>query len=1699
MGVRPRGPAVLDAYRREGLSAGGRPAMPELVADLLARCFQERPEDRPRDLVEVVSGLRAAWEQVAGRPYPRREPRGGRGSADALSNRAVSLVDLGRAAEAATLWRRALEAEAQHVEATYNAGLAAWVEGRMTDPELLHRLEESCASHATSSRAAQLLGRVHLALGQGPEALAELERAAALGRTEELDRDVAAARVGAPPPLRTVRGLQGPVAALALSPDGRTVAAGSGAEVRLWDAATGQLVRTLSVPDGPVRSLALLPDGRFLVMGVENGPLAVWDLGSGRQARAWTRHAGFATSLAVVPGGRLVASGGSDRVVRLWDPASGRIVHEMAGHEDAVTAVAVGAKHLASASRDGTVRVWALEDGRCLGTLRGHQGRVLAVALDEAQARLVSAGEDATVRDWGLHSRETVRVYRSHGQPVLAVALSADGGRIVSGSADRTVRAFEAAGERLSSFARLDGAVHALALAPEGTCWAGHGAMVSALPAHRLHLPAAALCRPASASEEEARASSVEARLEDARRSLAAGDLPTAVSLARRARTVPGHERSEATLAVWDDLCARLPRQALQSAWEDARLEGHEDQVLAVAVDEAGSRALTAGLDATVRLWDLTSRRHEATLSGHDGAVTSVAFAGAGRAVSGGRDRTVRLWDVAGRRALAVLEGHEETVTAVDATADGLRAASASWDGTVRLWDLRRRVALRVLEGHGAHVAAVRLAPDGQVVASAGWDGTARLWDAESGRELGVLAGHDGNVTAIALHADGRQVATGGEDGTVRAWDARTRRAERVLAGHEGEITGLAFTPDGRFLLSGSRDHTVRVWDLRRGEAVRTLPHPALVLGLALTPVASALVTACADRCARVWHLDWEPEIPVSPPAATPTARIGGETVRTRVAATVFDRHGHHLREDLRRAAPIGIPALPRAARAARRIPWRRVAIVLGLLATIVVASLAWRRPAAGLRVSPHMAQAVPREIDLIDLEPYREDCSPGDYERHLEEMRSGKPDARDVACLAARGTAGVVGDVLDGAPLAVSRCLDGPAPAPQRGLGPRRAAGGGGRGPLRPPRRRARRGPPRRGDGPRRDGRRRHGLRPPGAVGRLPGGAGGRRRRPAPAGRARPVPGGRGLDPHEGAPRQPRPGGPHRRPPRGSRLHRRRGRAGRPPAPGGRRPRRGRVRAGSRGHPRARSQDRRGPRRRRLVVPELFTRSDRPSSWTVRSSSAPQPMHSVRFGTAPSRSPGGRFDGPDGSFTRKTARPRERPERPRSPGPSIGSIGLCHLTPRPRVGQTRAVMTPSRLPSRFLPSLLFAALLGGSLVSPGPALAQELPDWENPQVVGINKLDPHAPVYPFADPATARALDRTKSPFYRLLNGRWKFKFSAHPGVRPLRFFETGFDDAAWDTIPVPANIEKHGYAPPVYVNIGYAWGWNTPPPVPQQLDHVGGFRATLGDAPGASAPPFVPHDLNYVGSYRHPFEVPASWQGRRVRITFQGVSAGFYLWVNGKKIGYSEDSRGPAEFDITDAVKPGQNLLAVEVYRFTDGAYLECQDFWRLSGIFRDVVLWSTEALHVEDFRVITDLDAQYKRRHPRAVRVGRQRDRRRAGLRGRGLAPRRVGPGRLPRPHEGRSGPRRQGRHRLPGDPGPEPAEVVRREAEPLHAPSHLEGRRGPEPRGRALACRLPRGRDEGREDPRQRPAHPHPGRQPARVGPAAPLRTSGATPC
>ncbi|RLD74423.1 MAG: beta-galactosidase, partial [Bacteroidetes bacterium] len=227
--------------------------------------------------------------------------------------------------------------------------------------------------------------------------------------------------------------------------------------------------------------------------------------------------------------------------------------------------------------------------------------------------------------------------------------------------------------------------------------------------------------------------------------------------------------------------------------------------------------------------------------------------------------------------------------------------------------------------------------------------------------------------------------------------------------------------------------------------------------------------------------------------------------------------------------------------------------------------------------------------------------------------------------------------------------------------------------------------------------------------------------------------------------------------------------------------------------------------------------------------------------------------------------------------------------------------------------------------------------DWENSEIFGINKKEAHCTSIPFATIEQAKNAVWKASPNYKLLNGNWKFNWVPKPADRPLNFYKPDYDVSDWDEIPVPGNWQMYGYGTPIYVNVKYPFV--------------------------VVNPPYIPHDNNPVGSYRRNFTVPDNWQKREVFIHFAGVRSAFYIWVNGKKVGYSQGSMTPAEFNLSPYLKKGTNTLAVEVYRWSDGSYLEDQDMWRLSGIFRDVYLFSTAKVHIRDFFVQTELDENYK----------------------------------------------------------------------------------------------------------------------------------------
>ncbi|RLF09598.1 MAG: beta-galactosidase subunit alpha, partial [Thermoprotei archaeon] len=229
------------------------------------------------------------------------------------------------------------------------------------------------------------------------------------------------------------------------------------------------------------------------------------------------------------------------------------------------------------------------------------------------------------------------------------------------------------------------------------------------------------------------------------------------------------------------------------------------------------------------------------------------------------------------------------------------------------------------------------------------------------------------------------------------------------------------------------------------------------------------------------------------------------------------------------------------------------------------------------------------------------------------------------------------------------------------------------------------------------------------------------------------------------------------------------------------------------------------------------------------------------------------------------------------------------------------------------------------------------LHEYENPLIVSVNKEPPHTTFIPHPTRESALKSEFYESPWKLSLNGDWKFRLVENPNQAPEGFYRLDFDDSSWDTILVPSNWQMLGYDKPIYLNFRYPFPVN---------------------------PPYVPQDNNPTGLYRRWFKLDAGeLEGKQVFIVFEGVDSAFYLWINGRFVGYSQDSRLPAEFNVTPYIREGDNLVAVMVLRWSDGSYLEDQDMWRLSGIFRDVYLYLASEIHVRDFFVKTLLDREYR----------------------------------------------------------------------------------------------------------------------------------------
>ena len=235
----------------------------------------------------------------------------------------------------------------------------------------------------------------------------------------------------------------------------------------------------------------------------------------------------------------------------------------------------------------------------------------------------------------------------------------------------------------------------------------------------------------------------------------------------------------------------------------------------------------------------------------------------------------------------------------------------------------------------------------------------------------------------------------------------------------------------------------------------------------------------------------------------------------------------------------------------------------------------------------------------------------------------------------------------------------------------------------------------------------------------------------------------------------------------------------------------------------------------------------------------------------------------------------------------------------------------------------------------------------QDPWIIGINKLPPRTSIWPSPDIEKANKSNYDEAAWVQSLNGIWDFTWSPNPDSRPLDFYKKEYDRQNWESIPVPSTMERQGYGIPLYVNIIYPFKVNPPRVMDKPDNKYTSFK-----------------QRNPVGSYTTAFTIPADWSDKQIIIHFAGISSAAFVWVNGQKVGYSQGSRLPAEFDITQYVSQGENLLAVEVYKYCDGSYLEDQDFWRLSGIYRDVFLRAVPKITLWDVYAAPTVDIESKK---------------------------------------------------------------------------------------------------------------------------------------
>ncbi|MGD8499221.1 MAG: protein kinase [Phycisphaerales bacterium] len=548
--------------------------------------------------------------------------------------------------------------------------------------------------------------------------------------------------------IRTLKGHK-LVAVGIFSPDGKRIVSGSfDKTLKVWNAANGDEIMTLTGHEGKIHSVAISPDGKRIISGSYDKTVKVWDASTGQELRTLSGHKDIVICVAFSPNGREIASGSFDKTVKLWDAATGEQLKNFQMDDQKVIAVdySPDGKSIVIGCGQGMIKILDVEtgEGAVVTTGQGWDKSLVTSVAFSPDGKLIASGSyDQTVRVWDALTGEEVKTFVGHTSQVLNVAFTPDGKRIVSGAIVDGIRIWDASTDKESTIlVGHQGPVRHLVFSTDGQ-------------------------RLVSASEDG---------------TIKVWDVPRA----RQVRTLSGHKGAvwkvaisadakhivsggkDKTIRIWDT----------DSGQEIKAITAHDRDVYSVAFSPDDKR-IVSGSVKSVKIWDVSTGEELMTLSGHEGAIHSLAFRPDGkRIVSGGSDKKIMIWDASTGQELMTLSGHMWLVCNALFTPDGERIVSGAYDGTVRVWDSAAGDQLMTLLGHKEyHIESLAISPDGKRIVSGSF-ATTKMWDTNTGAELMTISDERGAL-GLAFSPDGRTIAgaAGPQKGDITLWESGPRAA----------------------------------------------------------------------------------------------------------------------------------------------------------------------------------------------------------------------------------------------------------------------------------------------------------------------------------------------------------------------------------------------------------------------------------------------------------------------------------------------------------------------------------------------------------------------------------------------------------------------------------------------------------------------------------------------------------------------------------------------------------------------------------------------------------------------------------------------------------------------------------------------------------------------------------------------------------